>query len=111
MTCVAATADKIQSGYGVSFSGPIALVILALTTAVRAWAAYPVTWVSDSASPTDFDPSSFDARFISGAPRNSITLNTNFRARNTNILSTNNTDGRPGPHRRSATGHSITTRR
>jgi hypothetical protein len=67
MTYVAATADKIRSGYGISFSGPIALVIVAFTTAVGAW---PVTWVSDSASSADFDPSSFDARFIPGATSN-----------------------------------------
>src|SRR5271156_6610124 len=70
MTYVAATADTVQSGYGISFSGPIALVIVALTTAAGAWATYPATWVSDSASSTDFDPSSFDARFISGATSN-----------------------------------------
>src|ERR1035438_2915558 len=70
MTNVAATADKIRSGYGISFSGPIALVIVALTTAVGAWATYPVTWVTDSASSADFDPSSFDARFIPGATSN-----------------------------------------
>jgi hypothetical protein len=70
MSCVAATADKIRSGYGISFSGPIALVIVALTTAVGAWATYPLTWVSDSASSKDFDASSFDTRFVSGAASN-----------------------------------------
>jgi Protein of unknown function (DUF2778) len=70
MTYVAATADKIQSGHGISFSGPIALVIVALTTAVGAWATYPVTWISDSSPSKDFDASSFDARFASGAASN-----------------------------------------
>jgi hypothetical protein len=74
MTYVAATADKARSGYGISFSGPIALVIVALTSAVGAWATYPVTWVSDSASSKDFDPSSFDARFISGAASNFLSM-------------------------------------
>src|SRR5277367_3734550 len=67
MSYGAATADKIRSGCGISFSDPIAWVIVALTSAVGAWAIYPVTCVSDSASSTDFDTSSFDDRFISGA--------------------------------------------
>jgi Protein of unknown function (DUF2778) len=74
MTYVAATADKIRSGYGISFSGPIALVIVALTSAVGAWAAYPVTWVSEPASSKDFEPSSFDTRFISGAASNLLSM-------------------------------------
>ncbi len=68
MTFVAATADKTPSGYGVSFSGPIALVIVALASGAAASITYPVTWVSDSASSKD--TSSFDDRFVSGAASN-----------------------------------------
>jgi len=67
---VARLLDKIRSGYGISFSSPITLVIVALTTAVGAWATYPVTLVTDAASSKDFDASSFDARFVSGAAFN-----------------------------------------
>jgi hypothetical protein len=70
MTYVAATADKIPSDHGISFSGPIALVIVALASGVAAWTASPVTWVSDSVSSNDINASSFDARFASGAASN-----------------------------------------
>jgi Protein of unknown function (DUF2778) len=70
MAYVAATADKIPSGQGISFSGPIALLIVALASGVAAWISYPVGWVSDSASSKDIDASSFDARFVSAAASN-----------------------------------------
>ena len=62
MTYVAATANKISSGYGISFSAPIALVIVALASGA-AWTAYPVALVSDSASSEDINTLSFDDRF------------------------------------------------
>lgn len=74
MTYVAATADKIRSGHGISFSGPIALVIVALASGVAAWITYPVTWVSDSASSKDINALSFDARFVSGAASNLLSM-------------------------------------
>jgi len=64
MTYVAATTDRIASGHGISFSGPIALAIVTLAFGVAAWITYPATWVSDSASSEDIDASSFDARFV-----------------------------------------------
>ncbi len=70
MTYVAATADKIPSGHGISFSGTIALVIVALASGVSAWTTYRVTSVSDSASSRDINASSFDDRFVSGAASN-----------------------------------------
>jgi hypothetical protein len=71
MTYVAATVGKISSGHGISRSGPIALVIVALASGAAAWIAYPVTWVAASASSKDIDSkdidaSSFDARFVTG---------------------------------------------
>jgi type VI secretion system (T6SS) effector TldE1-like protein len=74
MTYVAATADKIPSGPGVSFSGPIALVIVALTSGAAAWAAYPVNWVSDSASSEDINTSSFDDRFPANSGSNLLLM-------------------------------------
>jgi len=46
MTYVAATANKIPSGHGVSFSAAIALVVaaLALASGVTAWITDPATW-------------------------------------------------------------------
>jgi hypothetical protein len=70
MTYVAATADKIRSGHGISFSGLVALVIVALASGVAAWATDAVTWVPDSVSSNDSNASSFDARFVSGAASN-----------------------------------------
>jgi len=70
MTYVAATTDKIFLGRGISFSGPIALVIVALASGVAAWTIYPVPWVSNSTSSKDIDASSFDARFELGAASN-----------------------------------------
>jgi hypothetical protein len=68
MTHFAATADKIRSGHGTSFSGPIALVIAALASGVAAWIAYPVTWAStwasDSVSSKNIKASSFVDRFV-----------------------------------------------
>ena len=61
MTYVAATANKISSGHGISFSAPIALVIVALASGA-AWTAYPVALVSDSASSEDINTLSFDDR-------------------------------------------------
>jgi hypothetical protein len=76
MTYVVATAHKIPSGHGISFSGAIALVIVALAFGVAAWITYPVTWVSDSAPAEDINASSFDDRFVSGAASN--LLSTDF---------------------------------
>ena len=70
MTYVAATADKIRPGHGISFSGLVALVIVALASGVAAWATDAVTWVADSVSSNDSNASSFDARFVSGAASN-----------------------------------------
>jgi hypothetical protein len=70
MTYVAAAADKIRSGHGIPFSGPIAFVFVALASGVAAWTTYQVSWVSDSASSKDINASSFDARFVSGAASN-----------------------------------------
>jgi hypothetical protein len=72
MTYVAATADKIRSGHGISFSGLVALVIVALASGVAAWATDAVTWVPASVSSNDSNASSFDARFVSGAASNLI---------------------------------------
>ena len=74
MTYVAATADRIPSGHGISFSGPIALVIVALASGVAAWTTYPVIWVSDPVSSKDISASSFDARFVSGAASNLLSM-------------------------------------
>jgi hypothetical protein len=74
MTCVAGTADKIWSGHGISFSGPVALVIVALASGVAAWATDAVTWVPDSVSSNDSNASSFDARFVAGAAPNSLSV-------------------------------------
>ena len=63
MTYVTATADKVPSGHGISISGTIALVMVALASGAAAWTAYPVTWVSDFASSEDINTSSFDDRF------------------------------------------------
>jgi hypothetical protein len=68
MTYVAATVGKISSGHGISRSGPIALVIVALASGAAAWISDPVSWVSDSVSSKDIEASSFDARFVSAAP-------------------------------------------
>jgi hypothetical protein len=76
MTYVTATADKVPSGHGISFSGTIALVIVALASGAAAWIAYPLTWVSDSASSIDINTSSFNARFFSGSASN--LLSTDF---------------------------------
>jgi hypothetical protein len=70
MTYVAATADKIRSGHGISFSGSIALIIVALASGVAAWATDAVTWVPASVSSNESNASSFDARFVSGAASN-----------------------------------------
>jgi len=67
MTYVAATIDKISSGHGLSFSGPIALVMVALASGAAAWTAFPVTSVLDSASSEDINTLSFDDRFPSGS--------------------------------------------
>src|SRR5205085_7483830 len=63
MTYVTATADKVPSGHGISISGTVALVMVALASGAAAWTAYPVTWISDSASSEDINTSSFDDRF------------------------------------------------
>jgi hypothetical protein len=76
MTYVTATADKVPSGHGISFSGTIALVIVALASGAAAWTAYPVTWVSDSTSSKDINASSFNARFVLDAASN--LLSTDF---------------------------------
>jgi len=65
MTYVAATANKISSGPGISLSGPIALVILALASGAAALAAYPVTSAS-----TEDNASSFEDRFLSASRSN-----------------------------------------
>jgi hypothetical protein len=70
MTYVAATADRIRSGHGISFSGLV--VIVALASGVAAWATDAVTWVPASVSSNDSNASSFDARFVSGAASNLI---------------------------------------
>ena len=70
MTYVAATADEIPSGHGISFSGPIVLVIVALAFGAAAWTAYPITWVSDSASSEDINTPSFDDWFLSDSRSN-----------------------------------------
>ncbi len=67
MTYVAATANKVSSGHGLSFSGPIALVFVALASGAAAWTAFPVTSVLDSASSEDINTLSFDDRFPSGS--------------------------------------------
>jgi hypothetical protein len=67
MTCVAATDDRIWSGHGISFSGLVALVIVALASGVAGWATDAVTWVPALVSSNDSNASSFDARFVSGA--------------------------------------------
>src|SRR3984893_11610628 len=67
MTYVAATDYRIWSGHGISFSGLVALVIVALASGVAAWTTDPVTWVLASVSSNDSNASSFDARFVSGA--------------------------------------------
>ena len=67
MTYVAATANKVSSGHGLSFSGPIALVMVALASGAAAWTAFPVTSVLDSASSEDINTLSFDDRFPSGS--------------------------------------------
>jgi len=67
MTYVAATANKVSSGHGLSFSGPIALVMVALASGAAAWTAFPVTSVLDSASSEDINTLSFDGRFPSGS--------------------------------------------
>jgi Protein of unknown function (DUF2778) len=74
MTYVAATADKISSGHGISFACPIAFVIVALASGAAAWNKYPVPWFLDSASSKDIDASSFDARFVSGAASNLLSM-------------------------------------
>jgi len=74
MTYVAATVDKIPSGRGISFSGLVALIIVALAFGVAAWATDAVTWVPDSVSSNDSNASSFDDRFVSGAASNLISM-------------------------------------
>jgi hypothetical protein len=74
MTYVAATADRIPSGHGISFSGPIALVIVVVASGVAASTTYPAIWVSDFVSSQDINASSFDARFVSGAAFNSLSM-------------------------------------
>ncbi len=74
MTYVAATVDKIPSGRGISFSGLVALIIVALASGVAAWATDAVTWVPDSVSSNDSDASSFDDRFVSGPASNLISM-------------------------------------
>jgi hypothetical protein len=76
MTYVTETADKVPSGHGISFSGTIASVLVALASGAAAWTAYPVIWVSESASSKDINASSFDARFVSDATSN--LLSTDF---------------------------------
>jgi hypothetical protein len=44
------------------------VVFVALAAGAAAWTVYPVMWVSDSASSRDINTSSFDERFVSGAP-------------------------------------------
>src|SRR5258708_25858650 len=74
MTYFAATVDKIPSGRGISFSGLVALIIVALAFGVAAWATDAVTWVPDSVSSNDSNASSFDDRFVSGAASNLISM-------------------------------------
>jgi hypothetical protein len=68
MTYVAATAHKNPSGHGISLSGSMALVMVALASGAVAWAAYPVTSVSDSVSSEDMP--SFDDRFPANSASN-----------------------------------------
>ena len=72
MTYVAATIDKNSSRPGISFSGPIALVIvaLALASGAAAWTAYPVPWALGFASSEDIDTSSFEDRFPANSASN-----------------------------------------
>ena len=70
MTYVAATAHKISSRHGLSFSGPIALVMVALASGAAAWTAFPVTSVLDSASSEDINTSSFEDRFPASSASN-----------------------------------------
>jgi hypothetical protein len=74
MTYVAATVDKIRSGHGLSFSGLVALVIVALASGVATWATDAVTWVPALVSSNDTNASSFDARFVAGAASNSLSM-------------------------------------
>ena len=76
MTYVAATANKIRSGHGVSFSAAIALVVaaLALASGVTAWITDPATWISEIASLRDINASSFDDRFVSGPKSNLLSM-------------------------------------
>ena len=72
MTYVAATIDKNSSRPGISFSGPIALAIvaLALASGAAAWTAYPVPWALGFASSEDIDTSSFEDRFPANSASN-----------------------------------------
>ena len=74
MTYVAATVDKVRSGHGLSFSGLVALVIVALASGVATWATDAVTWVPALVSSNDTNASSFDARFVAGAASNSLSM-------------------------------------
>jgi hypothetical protein len=74
MTYVAATADKIPSGHGVSVAGPIALVIVALASGAAAWTVYPAAWVSNSVSSEDINTSSFDDRFPGNSGSNLLVM-------------------------------------
>ena len=70
MTYVAATIDKNSSRPGISFSGSIALVIVALASGTAAWTAYPVPWALGFASSEDIDTSSFEDRFPANSASN-----------------------------------------
>src|SRR3984893_19453028 len=74
MTYVAATDYRIWSGHGLSFSGLVALVIVALASGVATWATDAVTWVPALVSSNDTNASSFDARFVAGAASNSLSM-------------------------------------
>jgi len=83
MTYVIATADKVTSGHGISFSGAIALVVVAMASGVATWATYPANSISDTASSEDTTSSEgirsllFDTRFVSGSAPN--LLSTDFQ--------------------------------
>jgi hypothetical protein len=70
MTYVAATIDKNSSRPGISFSGSIALVIVALASGAAAWTAYPVPWALGFVSSEDINTSSFEDRFPANSASN-----------------------------------------
>jgi hypothetical protein len=69
MTYVAAAADKVPSGHGISFSSKIALAIAAFALGNADF--HRAAWISDPASPNTIDTPSFDDRFFPGLVPNS----------------------------------------